>query len=307
MSLHLPVQQMETIEELKLHYRWTTRDDDNLRQLAPLARRSRQRFVESLYQYLQTFPDTGHYLPDEQVRHRHQSKLGQWFEDLFAGRYDAAYLHRLYRIGEVHVRIGLPPHYVMATMNHVREFLRELLTEELGPGPQLNATLESVHKLLDLNLDVMTSSYREEELKRYLASGPVPKSLLEGARRVSYAVDLVIILFLLLVATLMVVQVAVEFVATALGHLNLPSGVLDILGYLLILYAVSELVREEIKHSRGAPVSLKSFVGVALAAVIRKVLIDSLAAGATAQLTVLALLLLALGGVYFIIWRVEVK
>ncbi len=57
------------------------------------------------------------------------------------------------------------------------------------------------------------------------------------------------------------------------GQLPLERGGLSILGSVLILYAISELLSEEIKHIRGGAVSIKAFVGVALAAVIRKVLI----------------------------------
>lgn len=80
---------------------------------------------------------------------------------------------------------------------------------------------------------------------------------------------------------------------------------MSILGSVLILYAISELLSEEIKHIKGGTVSIKAFVGVALAAVIRKVLILSLSPERFMELITLSLVLFSLGLVYWIIHKVE--
>ncbi len=89
--------------------------------------------------------------------------------------------------------------------------------------------------------------------------------------------------------------------------LPLEKGGLSILGSVLILYAISELLAEEVKHIRGSPVSIKVFVGVALAAVIRKVLILSLSPEKFMELLSLSAVLIALGLIYWIIHNVEAK
>ena len=70
------------------------------------------------------------------------------------------------------------------------------------------------------------------------------------------------------------------------------------LGSILILYAISELLSEEIKHIKGSVLSLKIFVGVALAAVIRKILIISLSSEKVQELITLSPVILALGVVF---------
>jgi len=80
-----------------------------------------------------------------------------------------------------------------------------------------------------------------------------------------------------------------------------------VLGSILILYAISELLSEEIKHIKGSSLSLKVFVGFALAAVIRKVLIISLSSEKVHELITLSLMILALGVVFWLIHRVESK
>lgn len=38
----------------------------------------------------------------------HRKKIKEWFINLFCGNYDMSYFMYLYKIGEIHVKIGLP-------------------------------------------------------------------------------------------------------------------------------------------------------------------------------------------------------
>jgi len=62
-----------------------------------------------------------------------------------------------------------------------------------------------------------------------------------------------------------------------------------------------------LKHIKGATLSLKVFVGVALAAVIREVLIVSLSPEKIQELITLSFVILALGLVFWLIHKVESK
>jgi hypothetical protein len=56
-------------------------------------------------------------------------------------------------------------------MNLVRIFISEKLSQEYEFPVKRDEMMVAVNKILDVNLDIITSSYREEELKLYLASG----------------------------------------------------------------------------------------------------------------------------------------
>ncbi|MEZ0361398.1 MAG: protoglobin domain-containing protein [Hydrogenobacter sp.] len=296
---------METIEELKVHYGWTKEDEDNLSQISWIGERYKEEFIEEFYRYLENFSDTSKYLPDEATRKRHKEKVKDWFASLFTSRYDARYLRRLYRIGETHVRIGLPPHYVQASMNFVRNYIADKLNKEMGCTPEMNRILKSVNKALDINLDVMINSFREEELRLYLAAGKYQRILIENIRRVSWFFDTFIILTLAVVGVFLIFWILYEVWLALSGSLPLERGGLSILGSVLVLYAISELLTEEIRHIRGSALSLKVFVGVALAAVIRKVLVISLSPEKVQELITLSAVTLALGIVFWLIYRVE--
>ena len=98
---------------------------------------------------------------------RHKSELKNWFLDLFSGNYYESYFSKLYKIGEVHVKIGLPTHYINAAFNFVRRFIVEKIDEEVQDRNERNLYVSSIGKLLDINLDVLTLAYREEELIKY--------------------------------------------------------------------------------------------------------------------------------------------
>ncbi|SNZ11610.1 protoglobin domain-containing protein [Hydrogenobacter hydrogenophilus] len=298
---------METIEELKVHYNWTREDEENLAKVSWIAERYKEEFIEEFYRYLENFSDTSKYLPDEETRSRHKAKVKGWFVALFTSKYDAQYLRRLYRIGETHVRIGLPPHYVQASMNFVRNYIADKITKEMGCSLEANRILSSINKALDINLDVMINSFREEELRLYLASGKYQRLLIENIRRVSWFFDTFIILTLAVVGVFLIFWIVYEIWLVSVGSLPLERGGLSILGSVLVLYAISELLTEEVKHIRGSALSIKVFVGVALAAVIRKVLIISLSPEKVQELITLSLVTLALGVVFWLIYKVESK
>ncbi|SHK28625.1 protoglobin domain-containing protein [Thermocrinis minervae] len=298
---------MESIEELKVHYRWTAEDEENLRKVSKYFEEHAEEFMDEFYRYLENFPDTSKYLPSQEVRKRHREKVKDWFISLFSSRYDASYLRRLYRIGETHVKIGLPPHYVNASMNFVREYIGKKLTELYGCSEERDRILSSVNKALDLNLDVMVSSFREEELKLYLGSGKYTRVVIETLRRISWFFDAFIVLSLTVVGMFLIYWVVYEILLAFSGTYTLEKLGISILGSLLVLYAVSELLYEEIKHIRGGSISISVFVGVALAAIIRKILIVSLTPEKVYELITLGFVVLALGLVYLIVRKVETK
>ncbi len=129
--------------------------------------------------------------------------------------------------------------------------------------------------------------------------------LLLSIKGVAWLFDAFVILTLATVGIFLMVWIVYEFYLVMTGALPLERGGLSILGSVLILYAISELLSEEIKHIKGGTVSIKAFVGVALAAVIRKVLILSLSPERFMELITLSLVLFSLGLVYWIIHKVE--
>src|SRR5262249_46757457 len=67
------------------------------------------------------------------VGHLKHTLVG-WMEGLFLGPWDEAYVERRARIGRVHVRIGLPQHYMFGAMNVLRRELSSRVSRLLVPA-----------------------------------------------------------------------------------------------------------------------------------------------------------------------------
>ncbi len=297
---------MENFEQIKRDFEF--RDDDvrNILRLKPVMEKYKEEFIERFYKFIFRFPEAGRYLKSEEIVKRHQDKLREWYDDLFSGRYDYSYFAKLYRIGEKHVEIGLPTHYVNASFNFIRRFFIEKINQEFGLSEERNQLVASIGKLLDINLDVLTAAYREEELSRYQIMSKFEKTLFVTAKKFSEMLDFALVGALILVSFFVLGLFVYDIYQLVFGIVPIDKGILMTLGTLLVLWAVSELMQEEIKHLKGGGFAIGAFIGVALAAVIRKILIVSLSAEKALELLSFGAIVLALGIVYWLLMNKKV-
>jgi uncharacterized membrane protein (DUF373 family) len=105
----------------------------------------------------------------------------------------------------------------------------------------------------------------------------------------------------LVITVIMSLMVFFHDVSTAYIAGNLTTATIHALGSLLILWTLSELLHSEIRHLRGEKIKVTIFVEVAIAALVRKLLIIS-TEGATLMDSALYLAsLLTLGLVYWLL------
>ena len=80
---------------------------------------------------------------------------------------------------------------------------------------------------------------------------------------------------------------------------NIASGTIHALGALLILWTLSELIHSEIRHLQGERIKVTVFVEVAIAAMIRKLLINASEGMSLESGSIYLASLLVLGVVYW--------
>jgi len=90
---------------------------------------------------------------------RLRQTLAQWLTELFTGEFSDAYVAKRVAIGQQHVQVGLPQHYMFTAMEVVWQTLEEKLTH-VRDGETRRAELASLHKALMLDLAIMLESYR---------------------------------------------------------------------------------------------------------------------------------------------------
>ncbi|ABL00219.1 protoglobin domain-containing protein [Pelobacter propionicus] len=289
---------MITMQELREHYRFTDGDAELLLSLQSLAQEHLDSFSQEFYDYLYGLPDTAAILNKCNRVHLRQMH-NTWFLSLFSGIYDNHYLSHLVRIGHAHVRVGLNVHFVNAAMNQVRHFLLNLIDGSYHDREQRRLLREAVEKMLDMNLDVMGSSYREEEMKKVFLSRRVESYLITATERFTFGLNLILVLALAGLS----ISVVCLFVWD-IGHIfqgNIEKGILSALGELLILWMMIELMDNEIKNLKGGKFNILIFIGVIIVAIIREILISTLRHDDLTTQGFLAGTLLILGIVYYLV------
>ena len=149
---------------IKRDYRFDEDDIQRLRTLIPLFEEEVDRIIPGFYDVIFSFEHARTFLYSEEIVARHKRAIRRWFMALVNGNYDEHYYRWLAGISEIHVHIGLPSHYVNCAFSYIRETLNELLIEK-----NRLEELPSLNKIVDINLDVLSLTYKDEEQQRLIS------------------------------------------------------------------------------------------------------------------------------------------
>lgn len=290
---------MVTIDDLKRHYLFTDEDAELLASLLPLAETNKKAITDELYDYLLGIPETAAFLKDDAVLQRLKVSQQAWLVDLFSGNYDNHYLRKLEKIGLVHVRIGLSAHFVNCAMNFIRQSLVNMIRDAYADREMRHKLTDAAEKILDANLDVMSASYMEEEMKKEFVSHRLESKLVRATERFTYGLNLALVVALTGVSLSVVGLFIWDLFHIFRG--DIEKGILSALGSLLILWMMIELMENEIRNLKGGRFNILVFIGVILVALIREILISTLRHDALETQMFLAGTLLILGIVYFLV------
>jgi len=151
-------------QELKDYVGFGPGDEALLRSVHPLLAPDFVEISEIFYARILEYP------PAREVLERGETSVGRlkhtlvaWMEGLFQGPWDGAYVERRARIGRVHVRIGLPQHYMFAAMNVLRRELSGRVSRLVSPeSGDHQPAQDALSRMLDLELAIMLETYRED-------------------------------------------------------------------------------------------------------------------------------------------------
>ncbi len=288
-------------QTLKEHYKFTEEEAMLLKELQPRMTELADRFVDEFYDYIWGFGKTAQFLKNKQIIEYHRQKIKEWFINLFCGQYDLPYFLYLYKIGEIHVRIGLPTHYVNSAFTFVRTFILSSIEENFRDKEHHVKEIKAVEKMIDMNLDSLTSSYREEELGKFLSLSKIEKGILTGLKKFNSYINYFLAGALALVAFFAVGLFVYDIYLLFFSDIGIEKGILTVLGSLLVLWAAIELIHEEINHLQGKGFAIGAFIMLAMAALIRKILIYSLSTEKGLELLIIAIVIVGLALAYWLV------
>jgi signal transduction histidine kinase len=159
--------QPETVfAELKRYVLFGEADEAALRELLDAAAPQFVAVAELFYQRILDHDEARKALVggESQVGHL-KVTLVAWMDRLLRGPWDEAYWEDRYKIGRVHVRIGLPQHYMFGAMNVVRSELTRIAYERFAADHErMNTVRNALGKIIDLELAIMLHTYRDDLL-----------------------------------------------------------------------------------------------------------------------------------------------
>jgi uncharacterized membrane protein (DUF373 family) len=294
---------MRSFKEIKSHYDFSIEDERLLASIRELMDDNVDVVMGALHSWVLQVDETARFFKDDKKKEYVFDSHKNWFHSLFAGNYDAKYYEKLLRIGQTHVRVSVDAHYMNRAINIVRNCCIDILNRNIEDAEQRTRLLISVEKMLDMNLDVITASYIEEELKAYSPTYRVRNVLISFSERFAQTMNLVLVLALIGLTLGVIVLFVMDL--RNLVTIGIEHGIITALGSLLVLWIIIELMNTEIKHLKGGKFRISVFVGVALVAIIRDTMIMALKNEAIEKLYYLIALILTLGIVFWLVTKSE--
>jgi uncharacterized membrane protein (DUF373 family) len=296
---------MRSFKEIKHDYRFTEEDEKRLAVLRPLMEEHADEVMGTLSLWIMGTKGAAKFFTEASRKKHVFGAQREWFLELFCGKYDNRYYEKLIRIGAVHVKYNVDAHYMNRAVNIVKNACIGILQKLEEDKEEVTNKIISVGKILDIGLDVITTSYIEEELSVYSPVYKVKSALINFSERFSQTTNLLLVLALIGL-TLGVVWLFVQDVMQLLSG-DVERGIISALGSMLLLWLMIELMNTEISHLKGGKFHISVFVGVALVTMIRETMIATLKHEKPESIYYLIAAILVIGFVYWIVTRAEDK
>ena len=296
---------MRSIREIKQNYRFTPEDEKRLEGLRPLMEEHVDEVMSTLSLWIMGTKGAAKYFTDESRKRHVFGAQREWFLELFSGNYDNRYYEKLIRIGATHVKQSVDAHYMNRAVNLVKNACIGIVQKIEEEKAEATNKIISIGKILDISLDVITTSYIEEELRTYSPVYKVESALIGFSERFSQTTNLILVLALIGL-TIGVVWLFVQDVMNIITG-DVERGIISALGSMLLLWLMIELMNTEISHLKGGKFHISVFVGVALVTMIRETMIATLKHEKPESIYYLIAAILVIGFVFWIVTRAEEK
>ncbi|NOX58214.1 MAG: hypothetical protein GXP29_05065 [Planctomycetes bacterium] len=244
----------ERFEDLKAYVGFNEQDAVNLGNLSALAKPLITGVVRRFYEVQFQDPAATAVLGDRAQMRRLEKSLARWIGELFVGPYDQDYFLSQLRIGQAHVRVGLPQRFMPMGMEVIRKELMRGL--RLASESRVEEKLESLQKILVLDLTIMLGSYQQRHAEKVVEiEREVMESKLARAQHLAEIGQLAASLAHEIKNPLAGISGAIQIIGESLsGDSPYRSIIRDILGQ---IGRLDETVKDLLLYARPAPPTRK--------------------------------------------------
>jgi uncharacterized membrane protein (DUF373 family) len=294
---------MRSLKEIKDNYNFTSDDEQRLIRLKPIMEVHVEEIAGALSSYIMSTKIGAKLLTEDKRKAHLFESQKNWFMAMFDGKYDHKYYEGLIKIGIMHVKREVEAHYLNRAVNIIRNLCVNILYSMKDSEEEIIANILAFEKILDINLDVMTSSYIEEEIRNYSSMYRIKNALIDFSEKFLQSANLVLILALIGL-TLGAIGLFITDVQKLFTG-DLENGIITSLGSMLIIWVMIELMNTEISHLKGGKFRISVFISVALVTVIRETMIATLKHEQSSMMVYLIASILVIGFVYWLVIKGE--
>jgi uncharacterized membrane protein (DUF373 family) len=292
-------------KSLQKHYDLSENDIENLLYIQPYMQRHKEEFIEDYYEAVKSkFSLTE---IQQKAMDANVAKLERWYEFLFEGCPKTAYYNFLYKQGTGLYKYEFDPDFLTAMISFARLWLHEKVFQIIDDDYKRKAILLSLHKLLDINNEIMLGAYYDKTVSKYSTVFSWQRIIIDFSEFFSLVMHSILVLVLMGLTVVSVWIFAQDIVHLLQGHVE--AMLITALGSLLIIWVLVELLHTEVQIIRGGKFKTSVFISVALIAFIRDLLIITLKheQGNMFQHGFILSAILVLGMIFWLIVRTEGK
>jgi signal transduction histidine kinase len=163
-----PERLFERYEELQRYVGWSEGDAARIVQAWPIIEGRLPELVDDFYEEIERHPEAAKVITGGPAQvERLKLTLCGWLRELFSGCYGRDYVVRRWKVGWRHVEIGLDQVYTNVALSRLRNGLRIILRRDwTGAGDDLVLLLNSLDRLIDLDLAIIEDAYQSEHMQR---------------------------------------------------------------------------------------------------------------------------------------------
>jgi len=158
---------IELLNTMKTLLDFNADDVARLQTIGPLLIPHADEMAQRFYASLEKFDECQQIISEHPDRRQNLHRtLTQWYAQIFSGHYDQQYAERRWIIGLVHVKVWIPPRYVVGAMENVYLFsAHKLIEKRQDLSGDLLPYIQSLSKMLRIDLAFIEQSYAESANK----------------------------------------------------------------------------------------------------------------------------------------------
>jgi uncharacterized membrane protein (DUF373 family) len=230
--------------------------------------------------------------------------LVDWLEMFLSCDFNNDYISMLESASKTHLKYKIEQDHVNALLSFIRRFLHEKIFQNFQNNVERKDLLLSFHKFLDINFYILNKAFLEEKLKKSSLEFGLRNYIIRIGDKFSFVMQIVLITILIILTSIATIILSKDFADLVMDGTH--QLLITSLGSLLIIWVLAELIKTELHLIKGGEFRLSIFIGVALIAYIRDLLILTLQNNAFTQATLYVLLaILILGFIYWLIYKTE--